>query len=174
LINGLTIWKKYRGSTTWKKYWPMLLLPAVVFLSASSSWARGPVEECLSKGTVEQIGCFSDLAVNNKDAAACDAAKHEGVRYQCYAVTAEKLGDWRICLEIPPKSKDHIELRDICISDVAEKSEDSALCERIRTGNFRDGCYLKVYRRTGDSALCGRVSDPGLKSSCTGEPVLVK
>jgi hypothetical protein len=157
-----------------KGQWPVLLSLVVFLLSTSPSWAQDSVEECLSKGILDQIGCLSDLAAKKKDASVCDATPHEGVKYQCYAVAAEKLGDWKTCLEIPPKSKDHIELRDICISDVAEEKKDSTLCEKIKTGNFRDSCYLKVYRETGDSALCDRISDPGLKSSCTGEPVIVK
>jgi hypothetical protein len=150
-----------------------LSLP-VVLLPAQLAGARSSAEECLTKGIIEQIGCLSDLAAGEKDASVCDAAAHEGVKYQCYAVAAEKLGHWETCLEIPPKSKEHIELRDVCISDVAENNKDSSLCEEIETRNFRDSCYLKVYRKTGDSALCGKISDPGLKSMCTGEPVYVK
>ncbi len=141
---------------------------------SSPSWARDNVEECLKKGIIEQIGCLSDLAAKDDDPSVCSAAAHEGVKYQCFAVAAEKIGDWETCLKIPPKSKERIELRDICISDVAEKKVNSSLCEKIQTGNFKDSCYLKVYRKTGDSALCEAISDPGIKSLCTGEPVMVE
>ncbi len=152
----------------------ILLTLAILFLSNTTLWAQEPTEECLALGILEQIGCFSDLAAKEEDASACDAAEHEGVRYQCYAVAAEKLGDWKACLEIPPKSREHMDLRDVCISDVAEKDENPALCGKIESRNFRDSCFLKVYRRTGDSSLCGRISDPRIKSSCTGEPVIVE
>lgn len=150
-----------------------LSLP-VVLLSVSPAWAQGSAEECFAQGIIDQIRCLSDLAARKKDASVCDIASHEGVKYQCYAVAAEKLGDWETCLEIPPGSKEHIELRDICISDVAENDKDSDLCEEIRTRNFRDSCYLKIYQETGEDALCDKISDPGLKSLCTGEPVYVK
>jgi hypothetical protein len=165
--------------TLGRRLWPAVLsliflsLP-VIALSAQLAWAQGSAEECLTQGIIEQIGCLSDLAARKKDASVCGAASHEGVRYQCYAVAAEKLGHWKTCLEIPPKSTEHVELRDVCISDVAENKKDSSLCEKIETGNFRDSCYLKVYQKTGDSALCDKISDPGLKSMCTGEPVYVK
>ncbi len=48
----------------------------------------------LVQNLFEQIECFSSLAVEKKDMAVCDGALHEGVRYQCYAVFAEKLGRW--------------------------------------------------------------------------------
>lgn len=152
----------------------LILISLSILLLSSFSSAVDKVEECLKKGIFEQIGCLSDLAAKNGDASVCDSAAHEGVRYQCYAVTAEKIGDWETCLEIPLKSKEHVELRDLCISDVAKKNVDSTLCEKIQTGNFKDSCYLKVYRKTNDSSLCENISDPGIKSLCTGEPVIVE
>jgi hypothetical protein len=164
-----------KGGVTFRRGgWAIVLSLAVFLLSAPSAWAQGSVEECLAQGLIEQITCLSDLAAAKKDPSLCDAAKHEGVKYQCYAVAAEKLGDWKICFDIPREPDESLKLRDLCISDVAEKAGDAALCEKIQTRNFKDSCYLKVYGKTGDEALCEKIADPGLKSLCTGEPVLVK
>jgi hypothetical protein len=147
----------------------------VISLSLSpQACAADNASECLEKGIFKQISCLSDLAASKGRASVCDAAEHEGVKYQCYAVAAEKLGDWKACFEIPAKSREHVELRDVCISDVADKTADSDLCDKIETSNFKDSCYLKVKNKTGDSALCSRISDTGIKSMCTGEPVMVE
>jgi hypothetical protein len=157
-----------------KKISGTLIIISISIILSSYAWAGGSVKECLEKGIFGQISCLSDLAAEREDASVCGAAAHEGVKYQCYAVAAEKLGDWNTCYEIPTDSKDGIELRDLCISDVAEKNADSDLCKKIETANFKDSCYLKVWRKTGDSTLCEKISDAGIKSMCTGEPVMVE
>jgi hypothetical protein len=96
------------------------------------------------------------------------------VRYQCYAIYAERRSNPDVCEEIPPKSADYIGLRDVCISDVAEKVGDFTLCEKVQTQGLRDSCYLKIFNKTGDTSLCEKIQDNGLKSGCTGKPVDIK
>lgn len=131
--------------------------------------------QCTEKGNVfEQLRCLADQAVARRDVSVCDRSKHVGVKYQCYAIYAEKAEDWEICNRIPPKNKDFIDLRAICISDVAKKMKKEELCGKVTVQGFRDACYLKIAGSTGNKVLCKKILDPGTKSLCTGKPIYVK
>ena len=124
-------------------------------------------------GILDRIMCFADLASEAGDRSRCDAAVEEGVRFQCYAIFAERAGDPEACRAIPPRSEEHVDLRDVCLADVAPVIESPELCKEIVAPGLSDSCYLNVFRKTGDPGLCDMIEDPGLKSLCTGEPVVV-
>jgi hypothetical protein len=123
----------------------------------------------------EQITCLVELAVHEEDVSICDAATHGGVRYQCYAMVAEKLGNLDICGKIPSGDQGETgQLHDLCVSDVAVNLKDYELCQRIKTPGLRDGCYLQIYQQTDDMSLCEMIQDRGMKSLCTGKPYSAK
>jgi hypothetical protein len=123
----------------------------------------------------EQITCLVDLAVDEEDVSICDAATHGGVRYQCYAMVAEKLANLDICGKIPSGAQGETgQLHDLCVSDVAVNLKDYELCQRIKTPGLRDGCYLQIYQQTDDMSLCEMIQDLGMKSLCTGKPYSAK
>ena len=126
------------------------------------------------KNLFNQILCYTALATKLDDVSICDAASHEGVRYQCYAIYAELRSKPDVCEAIPSKSAELKGLRDVCISDVAKKAGDFTLCKKIKTQGLRDSCYLGVAKKTGDTSICDKIQDKGLKSSCTGKPVYIK
>ena len=126
------------------------------------------------KNLIDQILCYAALATNLDDVSICDAASHEGVRYQCYAIYAERQSKPDVCEAIPLKSAELKGLRDVCISDVAKKVGDFTLCEKIKTQGLRDSCYLGVAKKTGDTSICEKIQDKGLKSTCTGKPVYIQ
>ena len=130
---------------------------------------------CMDKANVfEQIKCLTDRAVELKNVAVCDQSKHVGVKYQCYAIYAERVGNWEICNHIPTDNKDLLDLKSICISDVAKKMMKEELCEKVDVLSFKDGCYMKIAESTGNKILCEKISDPNVKSFCTGEPIYIK
>jgi hypothetical protein len=130
---------------------------------------------CGKKGNlIDQMLCYAALATKHEDVSICNAASHEGMRYQCYAIYAERRSNPDVCEEIPPKSADYIGLRDVCISDVAEKVGDFTLCEEVQTQGLRDSCYWKIAKKTGDTSLCEKIQDKVLKSGCTGKPVYIE
>jgi hypothetical protein len=136
---------------------------------------NGPAACLEDRDHFEQITCLSELAVAKEDVSICDAATNEGLRYQCYAMVAEKLRDLDICGKIPGDAAGETgQLRDLCVSDVAVNLKDYKLCEGIETPGFRDGCYLQIYQQTDDMSLCEMIQDPGMKSLCTGKPYSVK
>lgn len=125
-------------------------------------------------GPIEQIECRVDQATRAGHPKPCQEAAAAGVRYQCFAILAGRLKDATLCDDIPASSDETRELRDVCLSDVAEVLKETALCERIMAPGLYDSCYFKVARATGDTSLCDSIEDPGLKSGCTGQPVIVK
>lgn len=126
------------------------------------------------KNLIDQILCYAALATKLDDVSVCDAASHDGVRYQCYAIYAERRSKPDVCEAIPLKSAELKGLRDVCISDVAKKAGDFTLCEKIKTQGLQDSCYLGVAKNTGDTSICEKIKDKGLKSGCTGTPVYVQ
>jgi hypothetical protein len=126
------------------------------------------------KSVFERIECFVALATDKDDPSVCGHSSHEGVKYQCYAILAERRGSRELCNMIPPRSRDYVELSDICISDVAKKTLSPLLCEGIQTAGLRDSCYAKIGQESKDKTLCQKIEDPGLRSICSGEPVVVK
>ncbi len=139
------------------------------YLQQLHSWiaSAGAVTDCESlAGPIEQIECYVDHATRTGDPEICREASHEGLRYQCFAVVAEKRKDAALCDTIPLSSDEHLALRDVCLSDVAATLEDAALCERIETAGLRDSCYFKIARATDDPSLCNRIVDLGLRSGC--------
>jgi hypothetical protein len=122
---------------------------------------------------LDQILCFAALATKHDDFLICNAASHEGVKYQCFAIYAERRSNPDVCEEIPPKSSEHKDLRDSCISDVAKQNGDFTLCEKVQAQGLRDSCYWGIAKQTGDTSLCEKIQDSGLKSGCTGKPVYI-
>lgn len=147
--------------------------------TASSETAAGPAgpvaeADCSAvSGVLDRIVCYADLASEAGDRSRCDAAAEEGVRFQCYAIFAERTGDPEPCRAIPPRTQEFVDLRDVCLADVAPVIDSPELCEEIVAPGLKDSCYLNVFRETGDPGLCDLIEDPGLKSVCTGEPVMV-
>ncbi|MCP3994645.1 MAG: hypothetical protein GY722_06200 [bacterium] len=127
-----------------------------------------------AENLIEQIDCYATLATKGSDPSVCDLSSHEGVKYQCHAVVAERLGNVELCDQIPVTSSDHQQLRDVCVSDVAKKTLDDLLCDGIQTVGLRDSCYVKIGRETKNTALCAKIQDPGLRSLCSGIPVVVE
>lgn len=123
---------------------------------------------------VDRILCFADRAADESDARRCDDALSDAIRYQCYAVFAERVKDVAPCRDIPRETEDLQGLRDACIGDVAAVAGQPGLCDEIMTAGLRDSCYVAVFRTTGDDELCGRIEDPVLRSTCTGEPAYVQ
>ena len=127
-----------------------------------------------TENLLERIECYATLATDEDDPYVCGRSSHEDVKYQCYAVLAERRGSKELCNEIPSRSPDHKKLRDVCISDVAAQMLSPILCEEIQTVGLRDSCYVKIGQQTKDTTLCQRIQDPGLRSLCTGQPVMVE
>ena len=121
-----------------------------------------------------QISCYAQAAKDANDPAPCDRAAHDGVRYQCYAITAEHMASSKLCQKIPAKTDEHRSLIDACLSDVALKAGDAGICADIFTAGLRDSCYFKLAEQTGRSSLCQKIEDKGMKSLCTGKPVIVE
>ena len=127
-----------------------------------------------TENLLERIECYAALATDEDDPSVCGRSSHEGVKYQCFAVLAERRGRKELCDEIPSRSPDHKKLRDVCISDVAAQTRSPLLCEEIQTVGLRDSCYAKIGQQSKDTTLCQRIQDPGLRSICTGQPVMVE
>lgn len=121
---------------------------------------------CADMDLLERVGCFADLAVREGDLGGCDAAAHEGVKYQCYAVVAERQDDPLVCRKIPLATAEHLSLRDLCLSDIAKNRRDPEICSEVETVGFRDGCYFAVAEETSDLTLCTRINDDGLNRLC--------
>ena len=71
-----------------------ILFPVVIMQLLTINQIAYPqvTESCIDKADVfEQIKCLTDQAVELNDVAVCDRSKHVGVKYQCYAIYAEKL-----------------------------------------------------------------------------------
>ena len=168
----------------YKNFFILLFLICFMFLIISnyvsadeSSSADTSLEEKTcgkKKNLIDQLLCYAALATKLDDVSICDAASQEGVRYQCYAIYAERRFKPDVCEAIPSKSAELKDLRDVCISDVAKKAGDFTLCEKIETQGLRDSCYWGVAKKTGDTSICEKIQDKGLKSTCTGKPVYVQ
>jgi len=163
-----------RGKMTKKMFILFLVVLIQVFTIKEIAYSQ-EAESCINKANLlEQIKCLTDRAVKIKDVAVCDRSKHVGVKYQCYAMYAEKVENWEICNRIPTDTKDLLDLKAICISDVAIKLMNKELCEKVDVQGFKDGCYMKIVESTGNKMLCEKISDPGMRSYCTGEPIYIK
>ena len=139
--------------------------------SSNADMALGITACGKKENLIDQILCYAAHATKFDDVSICNAASHEGVRYQCYAIYAERRSNPDVCEEIPSKLADHKALRDACISDAAKKIGDFTLCEKVQNQGLRDSCYWGVAKKTGDLSLCEKIQDNGLKSGCTGKPV---
>ena len=122
----------------------------------------------------DRTECYTDLAIEESDASICGDATHEGVRYQCYAIYAERQNDLEACEAIPTDSDEASVLHGACISDVAAIRSDAQLCARVEPESIRDGCYLKIAEATADRELCEKIVDRGLRSLCSGDTVWVQ
>ena len=85
-----------------------------------------------TENVIERIECYVEFATDNDDPSVCGQSTDEGVKYQCYAIVAERRDSVELCDVIPSRSQDHQELKDICISDVAKKILNALLCEQNR------------------------------------------
>ena len=149
-------------------------LAAVVMSGTATQAQNGNTDACLGEGNAyDQLMCLVDLGEAERASAPCMAAANPGVRWQCVAIVAERIDDSGLCAEIPVDIPDGQELRDVCLSDIAEARASGALCADIATPGLKDSCYLGAVRAGADATLCGEIADAALKSACTGEPVTV-
>jgi len=144
-------------------------------LDIGSRDAAAAAARCDDAGSLlAQIDCYVTLATEEDDPSVCGLSPEGGARYQCFAILAERLVRRDLCDEIPPASPDHLQLKDICISDVAKQTADGRMCDEITTIGLRDSCYAKIGQGSDDKSLCDKIEDPGLRSMCSGEPVMVE
>jgi len=127
---------------------------------------------CAELDLLSQVVCYADSAVERGDLVPCEAAAHEGVQYQCYAVVAERQDDPRLCQEIPPTTAEHLSLKDLCLSDIAKNRLDPELCGAVQAEGIRDGCYFAVAEGIPDRTICTEVTDEGLRRLCVEGPSL--
>lgn len=151
-----------------------LALPGIAVAPGAERGSGVPTaaipSECTAQDDpIERTICLGRLARQRDDLTVCDAARHPGVKYQCYYMYAQHVGAVSVCRDIPDR-----DLRDGCVSDLAALKADPGLCHGIAGQGIRDSCYLKVARATGDRQLCDNIRDRGLKSACTGVPVMVE
>ena len=121
---------------------------------------------CAELDLLLQIGCYADAAVERGDLGPCEAAVHEGVQYQCYAVVAERQDDPSLCQQIPTPTAEHLLLKDACLSDIAKNGLDPELCGAVEAEGLRDGCYFAVAEGIPDRTVCSEITDEGLKRLC--------
>jgi hypothetical protein len=140
---------------------------------ASADEKSTPVQCESVENVIERIECYASLAEDTNDPSVCGQSPDEGVGYQCYAIVAERLANVELCDMIPTQTPDHQQLKDACISDVAKKTLEPLLCDRVETVGLRDSCYAAIGQKTANTAVCDKIHDPGLRSICSGEPVMV-
>ena len=119
----------------------------------------------------EQISCYVRVAEEAQDPEVCAEAVDSGVRLQCFAILAERMDRLELCDRITGASPDELNLKDLCVSDVALVRLEPELCARLKSQGLRDSCYMKIFRKNKDATLCERIRDIGLKSLCEAEPV---
>lgn len=146
----------------------------IIFCFAKYAYSKS-VDDCASSSNlIEQISCYASLAKADNNLFYCDKAAHKGVRYQCYAIYAEYSNAPEICHKIPSVSEDHKSLIDICLSDVALKTNNANLCESIKSSGLRDSCYFKLADNLNNTLMCENIQETGLKSMCYEEPVVIE
>ena len=151
-----------------------LLGTTYLLCTTVSLWAKGNIDRCASyENLFKQVSCYAAAAKTKNDLAPCKKAAHDGVRYQCYAIFAEHSASPDVCHQIPSTSNEHRSLIDVCLSDVALKTQDQNVCNDILTPGIRDSCYFKIAKDLGNLALCEKIADEGLLSLCAGKPVIV-
>ena len=153
-----------------------ICLLVLVMLVSGSALAQEKLKDgCVGLNAYDELLCYVDLAVKLDEVNACDPLA--ALKYQCYAIFAERKQDERICEKIPGADsgiEDIQELKDLCFSDVAKVKKDAAICGKIATGTFRDGCYLQVSKLAGDVAVCEKIVAAETRNWCKGQPVYIE
>ncbi len=57
-------------------------------------------------------------------------------------------------------------LRDTCYSDIAKKTKDATLCEKVSGKLFINSCYSSVAEELQDASLCDKIADQIFKEIC--------
>lgn len=60
-------------------------------------------------------------------------------------------------------------LRDTCYGDIAKKTNDPTLCEKIESQMFVSTCYISIVEIRKDKSLCEKVPVKMMKDSCLSD-----
>ena len=160
LFLSLSLFLASCGSTenvqTENKAWPVERLEQESKPTDSiSTWPQGTKEECMN-------WCYIMWKSNsgNKNKTSVDMDK--SCNNLCDASQGMQDNDPASC------EKSEGILRDTCYSEIANKTTNPELCEKIKEKMFVGTCYGTIANRLKDPSLCYKVADDIAKSMCLG------
>ncbi|MBN2094676.1 MAG: hypothetical protein JW727_01385 [Candidatus Aenigmarchaeota archaeon] len=85
------------------------------------------------------VGCYTDLAVKNKDTSICDRIPGDFYTETCYEEVSKVLMEESVCEQLTDSSK-----KDACYFRVGIYKKSAALCEKIFLPQLRSDCLRDV------------------------------
>ena len=58
------------------------------------------------------------------------------------------------------------DLKDTCISNIAEVQLDKSYCIKIDSTKIKDSCYSSIARSINDNSVCREILSDGIRDSC--------
>ncbi len=112
--------------------------------------------------------CFSKIATDTKDYAACEYVTADKGYYKCFSGVAIGLNVPEICGKA---ERDQLKTlpyhpREYCYLQYAVDKPDSIGCSYINAPVMRNGCYFKYVEATDDEKACINISDKNQLFEC--------
>ena len=57
-------------------------------------------------------------------------------------------------------------MKDTCYNDIAKKSNDAAICDKITSGAIAGSCYIDAMERTKDKSFCDKIKTKMFRDDC--------
>lgn len=150
--------------------------------------SKNDPNECQKLSADSRDDCYTEYAVDRKDAGLCEKAVY-GKNY-CYAQVARARKDADLCMKITGSSTslntcvanvasdtgdftpciNHLSGtgKSACIKAVAVKLRDVSVCDYLEYGSGRNGCIESVAVAQHDASLCEKVNTEKGRIYCRG------
>lgn len=106
--------------------------------------------------------CYYKVAEHSNNGSLCETIQGLKWKNTCYYHTASGKKEISWC----DKIKNNLELKGGCYADIAVRTNNELLCNKITTSDKKDLCYYGVGVKKGDELLCTKIQSINLKKEC--------
>jgi hypothetical protein len=109
--------------------------------------------------------CYWKVAMAIPDCSICDMIAKSNYRFrECIYQCSAKSMDPEVCEKL--ESSLNLYSVELCKGSVAERKEDSSICDGLKNEDAKNDCYDKVASRKQDPSICEKISVESDKETC--------
>ena len=135
----------------------LMLISALFLLCGCAAFSANPAARMMEEQARKDAPFSAAMASGNPSNCA-SLAQDDANR--CYARFGHMKENVTLCDKSGP------DYRDSCISDIAQKTNNTDFCSNIASAESKDRCMLQVFMLYDDAAICAKMSGSRTRDYC--------